>query len=52
MHDRHAAEGRRLRVLQITRNLPPLMGGMERLNLRMAHELALEFDVAVIGPYG
>jgi len=52
MHDRHAAEARRLRVLQITRNLPPLRGGMERLNLRMAHELALEFDLALIGPYG
>src|SRR4051812_32382630 len=42
----------RLRVLLITRNLPPLRGGMERLNQHMALELAKEFHVAVIGPRG
>ncbi|HTA64401.1 MAG TPA: glycosyltransferase family 4 protein [Xanthomonadaceae bacterium] len=42
----------RLRVLLITRNLPPLRGGMERLNLHMIRELAREFDVAVVGPQG
>jgi phosphatidylinositol alpha-1,6-mannosyltransferase len=42
----------RARVLLITRNLPPLVGGMERLNRHMALELAREFDVAVIGPRG
>jgi phosphatidylinositol alpha-1,6-mannosyltransferase len=36
----------------ITRNLPPLRGGMERLNLHMALELAKEFAVAVVGPSG
>lgn len=39
-------------VLHITRNLPPLRGGMERLNLHVALELAGEFDVAVVGPQG
>jgi phosphatidylinositol alpha-1,6-mannosyltransferase len=43
---------RRLRVLLITRNLPPLRGGMERLNRHMVLELAKEFDVSVVGPYG
>ena len=42
----------RLRVLLITRNLPPLRGGMERLNHHMALQMAQEFDVAVIGPTG
>lgn len=28
------------RVLIITRNLPPLVGGMERLNWHMADELS------------
>jgi phosphatidylinositol alpha-1,6-mannosyltransferase len=39
-------------VLLITRNLPPLQGGMERLNRHMALELAREFDVSAIGPRG
>jgi phosphatidylinositol alpha-1,6-mannosyltransferase len=43
---------RRLRVLLITRNLPPLRGGMERLNRHIALELAKEFDVTVVGPHG
>jgi phosphatidyl-myo-inositol dimannoside synthase len=47
-----AAKLQRARILQITRNLPPLRGGMERLNLHMALELANEFDVAVVGPVG
>ena len=42
----------RSRVLLITRNLPPLRGGMERLNRHMALELAKEFDVVVVGPRG
>ena len=41
-----------LRILQITRNLPPLRGGMERLNLHIAAELAKEFAVAIVGPTG
>ena len=42
----------RLRVLVVTRNLPPLRGGMERLNLHMLGELAKAFDVAVVGIAG
>lgn len=42
----------RPRVLLLTRNLPPLRGGMERLNLHMAHALAEWTDLTVIGPTG
>jgi len=42
----------RAQILLVTRNLPPLRGGMERLNLHMAIELASAFDVDVIGPSG
>lgn len=45
-------EIRRPRILIITRNLPPLVGGMERLNWHMAEELAKHADVLVIGPQG
>jgi phosphatidylinositol alpha-1,6-mannosyltransferase len=45
-------EIRRPRILIITRNLPPLVGGMERLNWHMAEELAKRADVLVIGPQG
>ena len=41
-----------LRILQITRNLPPLRGGMERLNLHIATELTREFAVSIVGPAG
>ena len=40
------------RVLIITRNLPPLVGGMERLNWHMADELSKYAEVKVIGPKG
>lgn len=40
------------RILIITRNLPPLVGGMERLNWHMADELAKYAKVKVIGPQG
>ncbi|EZH81605.1 glycosyl transferase [Ectopseudomonas composti] len=43
---------KRPRILLITRNLPPLVGGMERLNWHMADELAKQADVKVIGPRG
>ena len=43
---------RRPRILLVTRNLPPLVGGMERLNWHMAEELAKVADVRVIGPQG
>lgn len=40
------------RILLITRNLPPLVGGMERLNWHMAEELARVAEVRIIGPAG
>lgn len=40
------------RILIITRNFPPLMGGMERLNWHMAQELARHAEVRVIAPRG
>lgn len=43
---------RRLRILHVTRNLPPLVGGMERLNWHIADELSQRADVHVIGPQG
>lgn len=46
------AERRRPRVLLVTRNLPPLVGGMERLNWHLADELAKVADVRVVGPEG
>lgn len=46
------AEPGRLRILLVTRNLPPLVGGMERLNWHMAEELAKAAEVRVIGPGG
>lgn len=45
-------EPRRQRILLVTRNLPPLVGGMERLNWHMAQELAKAAEVRVIGPTG
>lgn len=42
----------RMRILLVTRNLPPLVGGMERLNWHMAAELAKVADVRSIGPMG
>jgi hypothetical protein len=40
------------RLLLVTRNFPPLWGGMERLNQHLADELALEYDVRLIAPEG
>jgi phosphatidylinositol alpha-1,6-mannosyltransferase len=42
----------RKRILLVTRNLPPLVGGMERLNWHMAEELAKVAEVRVVGPHG
>ena len=39
-------------ALLITRNLPPLRGGMERLNLHMAQSLSDWCNLVVIGPEG
>lgn len=40
------------RLLLLTRNLPPLVGGMERLNWHMADELSKQAEVHIIGPSG
>lgn len=45
-------EGARPRILLVTRNLPPLVGGMERLNLHLALALAGDHEVMVVGPGG
>lgn len=45
-------DARRPRILLVTRNLPPLVGGMERLNWHMADELSRHADVRIIGPAG
>ena len=39
-------------VLVVTRNFPPLTGGMERLMLHAASALSKRFDVTLIGPTG
>ncbi|TAL96464.1 MAG: glycosyltransferase, partial [Rhodanobacter sp.] len=39
-------------ILLVTRNLPPLRGGMERLNRHIAIELNVDFQVYVVGPGG
>ena len=41
-----------MRVLLLTRNFPPLVGGMERLVHHAYLELRKRFDVDVIGPAG
>ncbi len=41
-----------MRILIVTRNLPPLVGGMERLNWHMAEELSKVADVRIVGPEG
>ena len=45
-------EATRQRVLVVTRNLPPLVGGMERLNLHLVCALAEDREMAVVGPHG
>jgi phosphatidyl-myo-inositol dimannoside synthase len=42
----------RRRILVVTRNLPPLVGGMERLNWHMIEELSRRADVVVVAPRG
>lgn len=48
-HEPFASE-RRVKILIVTRNLPPLVGGMEKLNWHMANELTRYADVTIIGP--
>lgn len=45
-------EQRGRRILIVTRNLPPLVGGMERLNWHMAEQLSQSAHVRIIGPTG
>lgn len=45
-------EQARPRILLITRNMPPLRGGMERLIHRLACSLAVRFKLTVVGPKG
>ena len=40
------------RLLLITRNFPPLWGGMERLNGHIADELARAYEVTIVAPAG
>lgn len=42
----------KIRVLLITRNFPPLTGGMERLMQNMSHGLAEYTELTIIGPRG
>lgn len=42
----------RLRVLLVTRNFPPLVGGMERVNQHLLIELARVWRVSLCGPGG
>lgn len=46
------SDGRLPTLILVSRNLPPLRGGMERLNLHMALGLAERYRVVVIGPRG
>lgn len=39
-------------ALLVTRNFPPLLGGMENVNQRLLRELAPEWRVALVGPQG
>ena len=39
-------------ILLITRNFPPLIGGMERLNQHLLQELEQEYTIHLIGPSG
>lgn len=40
----------RLNILFVSRNLPPMIGGMERLNWHLADELSRYCDLTIIGP--
>lgn len=41
---------KKLRVLLLTRNLPPLLGGMENLNFNLAQGLGEYCELAIVGP--
>lgn len=48
----HSDQSSARRILITTRNLPPLTGGMERLNWHLAHELSQCCEVGLCGPHG
>lgn len=50
--EKMANPGDRTKILLISRNLPPLVGGMERLIYNLAHGLKEYADLTVIGPKG
>src|SRR5690554_31594 len=39
-------------IIVITRNFPPLVGGMEKLNFYMTKEISLQWRVTLIAPDG
>jgi phosphatidyl-myo-inositol dimannoside synthase len=47
-----SSSSNRPRLLIVTRNYPPLVGGMERLLHRASLELVQQFDIALCGPTG
>jgi phosphatidylinositol alpha-1,6-mannosyltransferase len=40
------------KVILITRNFPPMRGGMERLNFHIHQELSREYETYLVGPEG
>lgn len=48
----HPMSETRQKLLLVTRNFPPLWGGMERLNWHMAAELSKSLDVRIVAPVG
>jgi phosphatidylinositol alpha-1,6-mannosyltransferase len=40
------------KILIVTRNFPPLLGGMERLNLHMVEEISRQYEVCLVAPEG
>lgn len=41
-----------MKILMVTRNLPPLVGGMERLNWHIADELSHDHDIVLLSHKG
>ena len=41
-----------LKIIYLTRNFPPMQGGMERLNFHLYQELCTHYEVLLVGPEG